>query len=47
MAFLAAEEHGPRASPQLEGDRRRKLQAHHDLQGRGVGARAEKMRGRG
>lgn len=42
VTFLATEEHGSRASPELKSDRRRELQAHHDLQREGCGARAEK-----
>lgn len=35
VTFLATEEHGSRASPELKSDWRRKLQSHHDLQGEG------------
>lgn len=35
VTFLATEEHGSRAGPELESDWGRKLQSHHDLQGAG------------
>lgn len=42
ITFLATEEHGSRASPELKSDWRRKLQPHHDLQGEeGGGGRGE------
>lgn len=37
ITFLATEEHGSRASPELKSDWRRKLQPHRDLQGEGHG----------
>lgn len=44
IEFLATEEHGSRASPELESDWRRELQVHRDLQAEGCGGKSREDR---